>query len=202
MDVVNELRVKRDAQKKKKKSTKNGKANATKKKPKKNGRKMKKKKSSKKDKRKKLDKKKKDKTKKKNKNKNKIKNKKKKKKNQKKKKDSKQSSCSATQANKTCVEAAIQGKIMLLMVKLLSLNQFYNLLPIYTGMLFEANQITNYLKQSKLLTNHQKFSTNKANKKGNFELAKEHLLWAIGGNFSNPKCGSNDTSSSKYNRLQ
>ena len=68
------------------------------------------------------------------------------------------------------------------------------------GMLFEQNQITNYLKQSKLLQRHQTLSGNKAGKKHQFREAGHYLLWAVGGNMSNPKCGPNDTSSSKYNR--
>ena len=68
------------------------------------------------------------------------------------------------------------------------------------GMLFEKSQITNYLKQAKLLERHQSLSGNKAGKKDQFKDAEDHLLWAVGGNMSNPKCGPNDTSTSKYNR--
>merc|ERR1712064_155580 len=61
------------------------------------------------------------------------------------------------------------------------------------GMKFEKNQITNYLKQAKRLENHGSISTNKLGKQDNFLDAKKHLLWAIGGNFSDPKCGPNST---------
>ena len=87
-----------------------------------------------------------------------------------------QDSCSSNQANYTCMEAALKG------------------------LLFEQQQITNYLKQSKLLERHQDVSGNKRGKKNTFEEAELHLLWAIGGDIDNPICGPNDTSSSKYNR--
>ena len=60
---------------------------------------------------------------------------------------------------------------------------------------YEKNQVTNYLKQSKRLTNHQNISSNKLTKKDEFESAAKHMLWAIGGNLSDPKCGeeTNDT---------
>ena len=45
-----------------------------------------------------------------------------------------------------------------------------------------------------------KVSGNKAGKKDDFKPAKDHLLWAIGGNISNPQCGPQNKSSSKYNR--
>merc|ERR1712012_1103584 len=103
------------------------------------------------------------------------KNKNKKKKKSGKKKKFRQSTCSSGTANRTCMEAAI------------------------LGMQFERDQITNYLKQSKLLSRHQTLSGNKADKHDEFKEAKDHLLWAIGGNWSDPKCGPNDTSTSKYN---
>ena len=68
------------------------------------------------------------------------------------------------------------------------------------GMMFEQQQITNYLKQSKLLERHQSVSGNKRSKKVIFEEAEQHLLWAIGGDIDNPICGPSDKSSSKYNR--
>ena len=61
-------------------------------------------------------------------------------------------------------------------------------------MLFEKNQVTNWLKQAKRLENHGTISTNKVGKKGNFEAARKHLEWAIGGNKSSPQCGPNTTS--------
>merc|ERR1719339_218396 len=88
---------------------------------------------------------------------------------------SRQTSCSANQANYQCMEAALKG------------------------MMFEQQQITNYLKQSKLLQRHQSVSGNKRSKKIIFEEAEQHLLWAIGGDIDNPICGPSDTSSSKYN---
>ena len=67
------------------------------------------------------------------------------------------------------------------------------------GLLFEQQQITNYLKQSKTLERHQDVSGNKQGKKNAFQEAEEHLLWAIGGDIDNPVCGPSDTSDSKYN---
>ena len=61
-------------------------------------------------------------------------------------------------------------------------------------MMFEKNQIANYLKQTRRLENHETISTNKAGKMDIFDDARKHLLWAIGGNLSNPKCGPNATS--------
>merc|ERR1712227_458650 len=92
------------------------------------------------------------------------------------KKKTKQSTCPSTrEVDITCMKAALEG------------------------MLFERSQITNYLKQAKLLERHQSLSGNKAGKKDQFKDAEDHLLWAVGGNMSNPKCGPNDTSTSKYN---
>merc|ERR1712025_840824 len=92
------------------------------------------------------------------------------------KKKNKQSTCPSTrEVDITCMKAALEG------------------------MLFEKSQITNYLKQAKLLERHQSLSGNKAGKKDQFKDAEDHLLWAVGGNMSNPKCGPNDTSTSKYN---
>jgi len=113
-----------------------------------------------------------------NKNKNKLSKKEMKLRKQRKRKQkklSKQDSCSSTQANYTCMAAALKG------------------------LLFEQQQITNYLKQSKTLDRHQSVSGNKQGKKNAFEEAEQHLLWAIGGDIDNPICGPNDTSSSKYN---
>ena len=101
-------------------------------------------------------------------NRNKKKNKKKKK-NLKKRKQ-KQSSCSSEEVSLTCMENALDC------------------------MLFEKNQVTNWLKQAKRLENHGTISTNKVGKKGNFEAARKHLEWAIGGNKSSPQCGPNTTS--------
>merc|ERR1712227_298428 len=110
--------------------------------------------------------------------KNKKKNKKLNKKRRNKKKEARQNTCTSGNtrlANRTCMEAAI------------------------LGMAYERDQISNYLKQSKLLNRHQTLSGNKAGKHDLFWDAQQHLLWAIGGNWSDPKCGPNDTSSGRYN---
>ena len=93
----------------------------------------------------------------------------KKKKSPKKKTNSRQS-CSSNEASRTCMKNALEG------------------------MMFEKNQIANYLKQAKRLENHGTISTNKVGKMDNFDDARKHLLWAIGGNLSDPKCGPNTTS--------
>merc|ERR1711868_242432 len=97
------------------------------------------------------------------------------KKNKGKKRKTKQNTCPTREVNYECMQAALDA------------------------MLFEQAQITNYLKQAKLLERHQDLSGNKAGKKDQFKEAEDHLLWAVGGNMSSPKCGPNDTSSSKYN---
>merc|ERR1712233_174315 len=99
----------------------------------------------------------------------------KRKKNKGKKRKTKQNTCPTREVNYECMQAALDA------------------------MLFEQAQITNYLKQAKLLERHQDLSGNKAGKKDQFKEAEDHLLWAVGGNMSSPKCGPNDTSSSKYN---
>jgi len=86
-----------------------------------------------------------------------------------KKRKQKQSSCSSNEVSRTCMQNALDC------------------------MLFEKNQITNWLKQAKRLENHETISTNKNGKKGEFEDARKHLEWAIGGDKSNPKCGPNTT---------
>ena len=91
------------------------------------------------------------------------------KKRQKKNKKFTRQSCSSNEVNLTCMKNAMEG------------------------MLFEKNQITNYLKQAKRLTNHGSISTNKVGKKDNFDASRKHLLWALGGNLSDPKCGPNTT---------
>merc|ERR1712228_761359 len=78
-------------------------------------------------------------------------------------------SCSSNEASLTCMKNALEG------------------------MIFEKNQIANYLKQAKRLENHGSISTNKVGKKDNFLDANKHLLWVIGGNVSDPKCGPNST---------
>ena len=88
---------------------------------------------------------------------------------QKKMKKITRSTCSSNEVNLTCMKNALEG------------------------MMFEKNQIANYLKQAKRLTNHGSISTNKVGKKDSFDESRKHLLWAIGGNLSDPKCGPNTT---------
>merc|ERR1712241_1438739 len=87
----------------------------------------------------------------------------------------KQETCSSNQADYTCMEAALKGLV------------------------FENNQIQTYLKQAKLMERHHAVSGNKVGKKNIFLPAEEHLLWAVGGDINNPKCGPNDTTGAKYN---
>merc|ERR1719318_228710 len=58
-------------------------------------------------------------------------------------------------------------------------------------LVFEANLVTNYLKQSKQLIRHAGQTENKQGKKDEFVYAAEHMLAAIGGNLSAPFCGKN-----------
>merc|ERR1712062_80518 len=106
--------------------------------------------------------------------KNKKRNKKNKKKRNKskrlKKRKQKQTSCSSNEVTRTCMKNAMDC------------------------MLFEKNQILNWQKQAKRLENHGTISTNKVGKKGEFEEARKHLEWAIGGDKNNPQCGPNTTS--------
>merc|ERR1711976_993735 len=88
--------------------------------------------------------------------------------------DSKQS-CPIDQAADQCLQNAIESLV------------------------YEQKQLTNFLKQAKLLENHERVSGNKGAKKGEFHHAADHALWAIGGNVSAPLCGPNSTDSAKYN---
>ena len=98
-------------------------------------------------------------------------NRKKGKKNLKKKRTRKQKqSCSSNEVSRTCMKNALDC------------------------MLFDKNQITNWLKQAKRLENHETISSNKFGKKEIFEEARKHLQWAIGGDKSKPTCGPNTTS--------
>jgi len=86
-----------------------------------------------------------------------------------KKRKQKQTSCSSNEVTRTCMKNAMDC------------------------MLFEKNQILNWQKQGKRLENHGRISTNKVGKKGEFEEARKHLEWAIGGDKNNPQCGPNTT---------
>jgi len=88
--------------------------------------------------------------------------------------DSKQT-CPADQADETCLLNAVESLV------------------------YEQKQLTNFLKQAKLLENHERVSGNKGAKSDVFHHAADHALWAIGGNVSDPKCGPNSTDSAKYN---
>merc|ERR1711990_448640 len=101
---------------------------------------------------------------------NKRKSKKSKKSKKSRKRKQKQSSCSSNEVSLTCMKNAMDC------------------------MLFEKNQILNWQKQAKRLENHGTISTNKVGKKGEFEEARKHLEWAIGGDKNNPQCGPNTTS--------
>merc|ERR1712233_154613 len=60
---------------------------------------------------------------------------------------------------------------------------------------YEKNQVTNYLKQAARLKGHKNIKEKKLFKKGEFMHAAEHLIFAVGGNMSNPQCGDpNDNS--------
>jgi len=67
---------------------------------------------------------------------------------------------------------------------------------------YEKNQVTNYIKQAKRLDNHQNISSNKLTKKNEFESAAKHMLWAIGGNLSDPKCGQDTNDTNRKMRQQ
>jgi len=60
---------------------------------------------------------------------------------------------------------------------------------------YEKNQVTNYLKQAARLKGHKNIKEKKLFKQGEFMAAADHLIFAVGGNMSNPKCGDpNDNS--------
>jgi len=67
---------------------------------------------------------------------------------------------------------------------------------------YEKNQVTNYIKQGKRLENHGNIASNKLNKKDEFSSAAKHMLWAIGGNLSDPKCGMDTNDKTRQERLQ
>jgi len=64
-----------------------------------------------------------------------------------------------------------------------------------TALNYEKNQVSNYLKQAARLKGHKNIKEKKLFKKGEFMHAAEHLIFAVGGNMSDPKCGDpNDNS--------
>ena len=69
-------------------------------------------------------------------------------------------------------------------------------------LLFEANQVKNYFKQSMQFLRHSNFTFQKLAKKGRFEEAAEHMLAAMGGNISNPICGENSTTTEEREKQQ
>jgi len=69
-------------------------------------------------------------------------------------------------------------------------------------LIYEKNQVTNYLKQSKQLIRHKNMTDNKLIKKGEFKNSANHMLMAIGGNLSNPICGENSTDSNVRRKNQ
>jgi len=73
--------------------------------------------------------------------------------------------CSADTLNNTCLENA------------------------QLALQYERNQVTNFLKQAARLRSHKNIKEKKLGKKGEFVEAADHLIDAIGGNFSIPKCG-------------
>merc|ERR1711945_44191 len=72
------------------------------------------------------------------------------------------------------------------------------LLNAVESLVYEQKQLTNFLKQAKLLENHERVSGNKGAKSGVFHHAADHALWAIGGNVSDTKSGPSSTDSAKY----
>ena len=82
---------------------------------------------------------------------------------------SRQTTCSADEANSQCLINAQEVLI------------------------YEGGFVTNYLKQSKQLESHGGQTNKKLAKKGEFKHAAEHMLIAIGGNISNPYCGSSSS---------
>ena len=66
---------------------------------------------------------------------------------------------------------------------------------------FEIDQIRVYTKQARVLDRHHNASMKKWIKKDSFLIAEKKVLWAIGGDIDNPKCGPNDTTGPDYNRF-
>eukprot|EP00092_Neocalanus_flemingeri_P007628 GFUD01008232.1.p1 GENE.GFUD01008232.1~~GFUD01008232.1.p1 ORF type:complete len:404 (-),score=96.54 GFUD01008232.1:108-1319(-) len=112
------------------------------------------------------------------KNKSKIKNKKIKSKKGKNGSNSRQSTCqtTATQVSDQCLEDA------------------------RVALVYEANQVKNFQKQANRLDTHQTVGQNKLSKKDEFKSAAKHMLWAVGGNLSDPKCGESTNDSTRQER--
>jgi len=66
-----------------------------------------------------------------------------------------------------------------------------------TVLLYEKNQVSNYLKQSSRLRNHYAIAGNKLVKNTSFQSAAKYLLWSVGGDFSDPRCGDLSDNSTK-----
>lgn len=60
-------------------------------------------------------------------------------------------------------------------------------------LMYEQKKVAYYLKQMIRLQNHHKVTQKKLFKKGEFVEAAKHLVSAVGGDFTKPKCGSNST---------
>jgi len=77
-------------------------------------------------------------------------------------------SCSTTTLNNTCLENAL------------------------TVLEFEKNQVQNFFKQKERAASHSKISGNKNAKNSEFFEAAGYVLTALGGNITDPKCGSSN----------
>merc|ERR1711971_556772 len=62
---------------------------------------------------------------------------------------------------------------------------------------YEKNQVSNYLKQAARLKGHKNIKEKKLFKQGEFMAAADHLIFAVGGNMSNPKCADPDDNSTE-----
>jgi len=65
------------------------------------------------------------------------------------------------------------------------------------ALIYEKNQVANYLKQAKQLMKHKNLTENKMSKMDAFKETANKMLMAVGGNVSNPICGSNTSDSKK-----
>jgi len=71
------------------------------------------------------------------------------------------------------------------------------LLNAQTVLLFEANQVGNYDKQSIRMRNQVRQTGNKLAKRGDFAEAAKHLSMAVGGDMASPECGSKSASAAE-----